>query len=58
MIPDFMFKANNDGEIIEKIRVRDGTRNPKHISKYEDIGAILKGESLNIIKKRDPRVTN
>lgn len=53
-----MFKANNDGEIIEKIRVRDGTRNPKHISKYEDIGAILKGESLNIIKKRDPRVTN
>ena len=58
MIPDFMFKANENGEVVEKIRSRDGTRNPSLISKYEDIGMILKGESLNIVKKRDPRMTD
>ena len=42
-IPSFMTKKNDSGEIVEKIKVRDGTFNPSKISKYNDIGFLLKG---------------
>lgn len=42
-MPTDVLKMNNEGEVGEKIRVRDSIRNPDKIKKKEDIGMILKG---------------
>ena len=57
-IPNFMIKMNDQGEVIESIRARDGTKNPSLITSYNDIGYILKGESQNIMKKRTVKMSD
>ena len=57
-VPFNVLKMNNDGEIKEKIKVRDSVMNPSKITVGEDIGMILKGEANNIMKKRSIRMSN